>query len=278
MKKLLVMLMCITMLSMTACGNKEDVEDVEEVTTETSENDVETSKDVEKEEPEEEVVDLDDYVGFYYDGENDVTIEKAGDNYTMEVGIFRLTTLDGGKVSATADGVLFETTDAAGDPITVSFCKDGEDYTLEIVDSTWAYLENGQKYTGFYQTTEEEAYPASESDLEDGEYYTNLVSQPSQYANEYITSISFEADCIVVDASFAKYENGDFSNKTSYEKKSYVLSIDGSTKYCSGGGDGDPIYMSSSEFEQYVNQCMDSGLGLSIIIEGGLVKEIGIWS
>ena len=79
---------------------------------------------------------LDDYIGFYADGDcNEITIDKEGDDYIMEVTIFRLTDIDEGIVSATSEGVVFDATDAAGDPIKLLFREAGDEmYELVIED------------------------------------------------------------------------------------------------------------------------------------------------
>ena len=101
----------------------------------------------------EETVNIDDYVGYYTDGENDVTIEKNGDNYSMTVGLYRLTTLSEGTVIASNDGVVFDSFDANGEPMKVSFKKDSsESFTLKIEESTWPLLENGTVFEGMAKT------------------------------------------------------------------------------------------------------------------------------
>ena len=62
------------------------------------------------------------------------------------------------------------------------------------------------------------------------------------------------------------------------EKKPYTIAIDGNTMFLAGGGEGAPQYMSDTEFNDYIEQCMGSGLGLNIIIENGVAVEVGIWS
>lgn len=62
----------------------------------------------------------------------------------MTVGLYRLTTLSEGTVIASNDGVVFDTFDANGEPMKVSFKKDSsESFTLKIEESTWPFLESG---------------------------------------------------------------------------------------------------------------------------------------
>ena len=80
---------------------------------------------------EETPADPNDYSGYYENGSYDVVrIEKSEDGYTMSVDLYRLTSLMEGTVSASEEGVVFYTVDAAGSPMTVSFYRDGEKYAL----------------------------------------------------------------------------------------------------------------------------------------------------
>lgn len=271
-----VILMCLLACTLAACGNeKAETAKVESTVAEAT---LENST-VEQESKETDVVaqnvNLEDYVGYYTNGDYDeVIIEKYGEDYTMEIGLYRLTLIDEGTVSASEEGVVFDAIDAAGDPIQFTFLKAGEDtYTLRVDNSTWAYLHNGDVYENMVKTTYEEAYPAPQSDLEDGSYISNLVVEPGLYAEEYVESIEFEADCFVVNASLRRTEDDAF-----VEKNSYVICYSGATVFLAGGGDAEPTYMDADGFEAYVKQVMGSGLGLNIVIENGVAKEVGIWS
>lgn len=106
--------------------------------------------------PERGPVDIDDYVGYYDDGSYDtVAIEKTDDGYTMSVGLYRLIGLDEGTVSASEDGVVFRAVDASGNPMTVTFLRDGETYALRVDESTWAPLEVGTVIYHFVPSTGE---------------------------------------------------------------------------------------------------------------------------
>ncbi len=100
-------------------------------------------------------VDLNDYVGFYANDSYDtVTIEKTEDGCTMSVALYRLTVLDEGTVFASNEGVVFHTVDAAGDPMTVTFYRDGETYALRVDESTWESLESGTVISDFVPSPE----------------------------------------------------------------------------------------------------------------------------
>lgn len=126
-------------------------------------------------------VDLEAYVGFYANETLDtVTIEKTADGYRMLVSVYRLTSLEEGTVSATAEGVVFRTVDAAGAPMTVSFYGDGDAYTLRVDESTWPLLEQGTVIGGLERTTPE-AYAAriAAEDFERGD-----IIDPAEAADE----------------------------------------------------------------------------------------------
>ena len=89
--------------------------------------------------------DPDAWIGRYANGGYDeVILEKQGDDYKMSVSLYRLTSLDEGTVSFPGERVIFNTLDAAGNPMTLSFYQDGPDgYALRVEESTWGYLEAG---------------------------------------------------------------------------------------------------------------------------------------
>ena len=98
-------------------------------------------------------VNLDDFVGLYINDNGDfVTIEEIEDSYVMSVVLCRLIGLDGGTVSASAEGVVFCSVDPEGNPMTVSFYRDGEAYALRADKSTWELLPAGTVVTGFERT------------------------------------------------------------------------------------------------------------------------------
>ncbi len=92
---------------------------------------------------------LDDaaYIGAYSDEgamPEALTIEKGeGNNYTIQVTIFRLGSLEDGVGTLDASGMKFTATDPAGNPIKGLITSDGQSATLTITDSTWEYLTNG---------------------------------------------------------------------------------------------------------------------------------------
>lgn len=64
----------------------------------------------------------------------------------MQIGIYRLTSLEDGAGELSADVLLFEATDDAGNPISGIITSDVQGATVTFTDSTWAYLPNGSSF------------------------------------------------------------------------------------------------------------------------------------
>ena len=87
------------------------------------------------------------YIGEYWDydcNEPNLEIAKGTDGkYIVQIGIFRLTTLDDGVGELTPDGLPFTATDAAGNPISGIITVEDKIATVTFTDSTWDLLKNG---------------------------------------------------------------------------------------------------------------------------------------
>ena len=143
------------------------------------------------------LVDLEDFVGCYEtDGYDTVTIQRGEDGYTMSVGLYRLTTLDEGTVSASSEGVVFHALDPAGDPMTLSFYQEaGGWYTLRIDESTWLYLEPGTVFSRWRKV-------AAADDAPKG-HYTFRPKVCSVYMEEVFGKDMCDAWSSLVDAVMA---------------------------------------------------------------------------
>jgi hypothetical protein len=162
-KKILVVIFMLT-ICLTSCGEKQ--QEAPEITEPAEADSVKAEEPVfkpieeETDEPDpgvpadtEDPVDIDDYIGYFTDDSyNDVTIEKNGNDINMSVSLYRLATMDEGTVRISSEGVEFDSTDMAGDPISFSFTKTGETYTLKVEHSTWEYLEEGTVYENMVKT------------------------------------------------------------------------------------------------------------------------------
>lgn len=90
------------------------------------------------------------YIGEYFDYDNaepNLEIAKGEDGkYIVQIGIFRLCSLDDGVGELTSEGVTFTATDPAGNPISGIITVEGNAAKVTFTDSTWEYLENGTTY------------------------------------------------------------------------------------------------------------------------------------
>lgn len=90
------------------------------------------------------------YIGEYLDydnGEPNLEIARGEDGkYIVQIGIFRLCSLDDGVGELTEEGMLFTATDPAGNPIGGSITVEDDIAKVTFTDSTWTYLENGTTY------------------------------------------------------------------------------------------------------------------------------------
>lgn len=95
---------------------------------------------------------LDDalYIGEYLDSdvlEPNLEIARGEDDkYIVQIGIFRLTSLEDGVGELTAEGMKFTATDSAGNPISGVITIEDQTATVTFTDSTWGYLPNGSAY------------------------------------------------------------------------------------------------------------------------------------
>ena len=96
-----------------------------------------------------------DYVGQYLDEDNNepnlYIVSLPDGNYSVEIGIFRLTYIDDGIGTVTPDGLSFTATDANGEPIGGIITLQGDTATVTFTNSTWTYIENGQSFRYFKQ-------------------------------------------------------------------------------------------------------------------------------
>lgn len=162
MKKRFLVLMCAGILVLCGCvkENSNEITDldstnmsivddqVEDEVTGQAEN--QTTDQTADPETETNVVDDSVYIGEYLDydcNEPNLEIAKGTDGkYIVQIGIFRLTTLDDGVGELTLEGMVFTATDAAGNPISGIITVEDEIATVTFTDSTWSLLENGTSY------------------------------------------------------------------------------------------------------------------------------------
>lgn len=160
MKKLIIGIIFLLLpVSFVACGIEnrpeqsivgestgQKLEDVGSAMTEIEENGIETA-DTAASEP--ETVELLNWVGEYLDENGNVSlrIEESGTEYHIEISIFRLTSIDDGVGIIEGNKLVFTATDASGEPIRGEIEKTDNGVDVIFTDSTWEYIENGDRYS-----------------------------------------------------------------------------------------------------------------------------------
>ena len=91
------------------------------------------------------------YEGTYLDEDNNepnlfINYRRSDGKYDVEIGIFRLTTLDDGIGTLLNDIMEFTATDASGSPIGGEINLKGDTAVVTFTRSTWPLLENGSKF------------------------------------------------------------------------------------------------------------------------------------
>ena len=151
MKKKIGVLLCITTIILSGCTKQSD-EKKQVVERESAKIEVQETKEEKKKETEKEIQTLEEsvYIGEYLDYDNNepnLEIAKGEDGtYIVQIGIFRLTTLEDGVGELTKEGMVFTATDASGNPISGIITVEDQIATVTFTDSTWGYLENGSTY------------------------------------------------------------------------------------------------------------------------------------
>lgn len=147
MKLQFVIMICVATLMLSGCVNAKNnnissFDDFEMVEKQVIEDNIL--------EEDENIIDDSIYIGEYLDydvSEPNLEIAKGEDGkYIVQIGIFRLTTLEDGVGELTAEGMTFTATDAAGNPIGGIITVEDDIATVTFTDSTWDLIENGTVY------------------------------------------------------------------------------------------------------------------------------------
>ncbi len=184
MKKVLLIMMMISILALTACGKseetpktdattevnldvgaKEDSVDDVEIATEQTTTETDTTEKQESEETNvgaeatesnnEASQSSDIYVGEYLDydyNEPELKINSNGDGtYFVYIGIIRLATFEDEDAVLTTAGLEFTAVDDAGNPIKGVITLEGNDAVVTFTESTWDLTPNGTAYRYYRQ-------------------------------------------------------------------------------------------------------------------------------
>ena len=148
MKIGLATMLCIATVVLGGCARENEGASVDYPIPESYEDEI--VEEIVEDVVEENFPDEATYIGVYLDydvSEPNLEIAKGEDGkYIVQIGIFRLTTLDDGVGELTAEGMTFTATDAAGNPIGGIITVEDNIATVTFTDSTWDLIENGTVY------------------------------------------------------------------------------------------------------------------------------------
>ena len=108
---------------------------------------------------------MQDYAGCYENGSNDTAIiSRFDDEFILAASLYRLTFIEHAVGRMEGDHIVFHTDEEIQDPMTLSFYRDGETFTLRVEESTWEPMPVGLTIEGFVKTAQEAITEASPSD------------------------------------------------------------------------------------------------------------------
>lgn len=134
-------------------------------------------------------------------------------------------------------------------------------------------------------STSKEVSPSESEDfLADGQYLTILASESGGdaqgsigYCQEAFADASTSTFTIKGSLSYSE-EVGAFDDYKIMANSTYDFSFDEDTVFQATSGMAEPQIMTVDEFNSYLEECKDTGLGLVLVIENGLVKSASISS
>ena len=179
-------------------------------------------------------VEEDLFVGYYEADEgSSVDIGKENNQYTIDINIVRLTSIDDG-VSEYVSGnqMLFSATDASGNPIggLIKWNDDYKKINLMITDSTWGYLPNGTEFN-FTKANGTNSMVGADEFLE--KWYTVYRYFQNPDSGEVIEMVSYEDGS--TEGLFSTNVLG--FNTGSYFDYTYTKEADGAYVYKAAVGD-----------------------------------------
>ncbi|MDY2927746.1 hypothetical protein [Anaerococcus sp.] len=120
--------------------------------------------------------------------------------------------------------------------------------------------------------------------LANGQYLTILASESGGkaqgtigYCQEAFADASTSTFTIKGSLSYSE-EVGAFDSYEIVANSTYDFSFDENTTFQATSGMAEPHIMTVDEFNSYLEECKDTGLGLVLVIENGLVKSASISS
>lgn len=131
---------------------------------------------------------------------------------------------------------------------------------------------------------QEDSPSESEDFLADGQYLTILASESGGkaqgtigYCQEAFADASTSTFTIKGSLSYSE-EVGALDDYQITANSTYDFSFDEDTVFQATSGMAEPHIMTVDEFNSYLEECKDTGLGLVLVIENGLIKSASISS
>lgn len=122
----------------------------------------------------------------------------------------------------------------------------------------------------------------------DGKYLTSIIASQNGdfndlgYASIYEFYVDSNTNTLIVKGSLNYNENTDdhdfLEGSTQMDSSTYTFKLDDNSILRSTGGVNEPHPYTIEEFNNLANEVKDSGLGLVIIVENGVVKSASIAS
>lgn len=118
----------------------------------------------------------------------------------------------------------------------------------------------------------------------DGLYFSTLAASKNgerdeEFNSPYLANLKIEGDTLTVDGTIDYLVNPeDFESAEKYENASYNFKLSDDVTLQAVGGLAEPEYFSKEEFVEYYQKVKDSGLGLKIHVENGIVTTVSFAS
>lgn len=131
---------------------------------------------------------------------------------------------------------------------------------------------------------QEDSTSENRNSLANGQYLTILASESGGkaqgtigYCQEAFADASTSTFTIKGSLSYSE-EVGAFDDYQIIANSTYDFSFDEDTVFQATSGMAEPQIMTVDEFNAYLEECKDTGLGLVLVIENGLIKSASISS
>ena len=165
---------------------------------------------------------------------------------------------------------------------------DKEDKAKEAEETTIDVKKEDNKEEKVEEKANEKENTEENTDISyqerDGSYISTLLASSNGIRDEqtgiaYLTDVKIDGNTLTIEGCLDYLTNPDsYDNAEEYDQGTYNFKIDENTKFQAVGGLAEPKTFSPQEFIEYYKGVKDSGLGLKIGVENGLVTVVSIAS